>query len=274
ALQRTEAEMEKAFASYRFDFAAQAIYDFVWNEYCDWYLELSKPVLWDESAAAAQKKGTRRTLIRVLEAALRLLHPLMPFITEEIWQRVAKSAGRDGATIMLQRYPSCNQTRIDAAAESDIAWLKAVILGVRNIRGEMNISPAQEIPLLLRNGNAEDRRRSDENAAFLKKLAKLSAIDWIEADTGAPLAATQLAGSMELLVPMAGLIDKNAELARLNKEIDRLVTELAKLEGKLNNADFVARAPANVVLKERERLAAQQHALLQLQQQKQRIIEL
>jgi valyl-tRNA synthetase len=274
ALQRTEAEVEKAFASYRFDFAAQAIYEFVWNEYCDWYLELSKPVLWDENADPANKKGTRRTLIRVLETTLRLLHPLMPFITEEIWQRVAPLAGRSGATIMLQDYPQADTARIDNAAEADIGWLKAVILGVRNIRGEMNISPAQEIPLLLRNGDSEDRRRSAANATFLRKLAKIASIDWLEADATAPLAATQLAGSMELLVPMAGLIDKNAELARLNKEIDKLGKELEKLESKLANGDFTARAPAEVVVKEREKTVALQTSLVQLKSQQQAIAAL
>jgi valyl-tRNA synthetase len=279
ALQRTEAEVEKAFASYRFDFAAQAIYEFVWNEYCDWYLELSKPVLWDENADPALKKGTRRTLIRVLETTLRLLHPLMPFITEEIWQRVAPLAGRPttgpgGATIMLQDFPRANESRIDVQAESDIAWLKAVILGVRNIRGEMNISPAVEIPLLLRNGDAEDRRRSETNATFLKKLAKLAAIGWLEPGAEAPLAATQLAGSIELLVPMAGLIDKDAELARLTREIDKLAKELEKLETKLGNAAFTDRAPADVVAKEREKAVALQTALGQLQGQRDAIAAL
>jgi len=279
ALQRTEAEMEKAFASYRLDFAAQTIYEFVWNDYCDWYLELSKPVLWDENAPAAQKKGTRRTLIRVLEATLRLLHPLMPFITEEIWQRVAPLTGRSlekngGNTIMLQPYPLANETRIDVIAEQDIAWLQAVILGVRNIRGEMNISPAQEIPLLLREGDDEDRRRTTENATFLKKLAKLSSIEWLSADQEPPAAATQLAGTMQLLVPMAGLIDKNAELARLAKEVDKIEKDTERLRSKLGNADFVARAPADVVAKEQERLAAQLHALEQLRQQQQTIAAL
>ncbi|MFT3930436.1 MAG: valine--tRNA ligase [Spongiibacteraceae bacterium] len=274
SLQRTEAEMEKAFASYRLDFAAQTIYDFVWNEYCDWYLELSKPVLWDANATAAQKAGTRRTLIRVLEATLRLLHPLMPFVTEEIWQRVAPLTGSNGKTIMLQDYPRVNESRIDVAAETDIAWLKAVILGVRNIRGEMNISPAKEIALLLRNGDAEDRRRSNENAAFLKKLAKLSSIEWLDASVEPPPAATQLAGAMELLVPMAGLIDKGAELARLNKEIDKLAQDISKLDTKLSNPGFTDKAPAEVVAKERERLAAQRQALAQLQEQQQRIATL
>jgi valyl-tRNA synthetase len=278
-LQRVEAEMEKAYAGYRLDFAAQTIYEFVWNDYCDWYLELSKPVLWDENAAAAAKKGTRRTLIRVLETTLRLLHPLMPFITEEIWQRAAPLAGRSLAgngrdTIMLQPYPLFNETRIDTRAEADIGWLQTVILGVRNIRGEMNISPAKEIPLLLRNGDTEDQRRATENDAFLKKLAKLSEIRWLDAGSEAPPAATQLAGTMQLLVPMADLIDKDAELARLGKEIEKISKEVAKLEGKLGNADFTARAPADVVAKEREKLEAQQAALSQLHRQRETIAAL
>jgi valyl-tRNA synthetase len=266
-LQHVEVEMEKAYAGYRLDFAAQTIYEFVWNDYCDWYLELSKPVLWDENASAAAKKGTRRTLIRVLETTLRLLHPLMPFITEEIWQLAAPLTGRTGDTIMLQPYPLYNESRVDVSAEADIKWLQAVILGVRNIRGEMNISPAKEIPLLLRNGDAEDQRRASENETFLKKLAKLSEIRWLDSGSEAPPAATQLAGNMQLLVPMADLIDKNAELARLTKEIEKIEKELAKLEGKLNNADFTARAPADVVAKERDKLEVQNAALAQLHQQ-------
>jgi valyl-tRNA synthetase len=268
SLQRTEAEMEKAFASYRLDFASQTIYEFVWNDYCDWYLELSKPVLWDENASAAAKKGTRRTLIRVLEATLRLLHPLMPFITEEIWQLAAPLAGRSGATIMLQDYPQLNESRIDTEAETDIAWLKLVIEGIRTIRGEMKISDKKEIPLFLRNGDAEDQRRATDNSAFLKKLAKLSEITWLEAGSEAPAAATQLAGSMQLLVPMADLIDKNAELARLGKEIEKLEKAQASLQAKLGNSDFTARAPAEVVAKEREKLDAQQAALTQLHEQR------
>jgi valyl-tRNA synthetase len=273
-LQRTELEVGKALDGYRFDHAAQALYEFVWNEYCDWYLELSKPVLYDDNASIAAKKGTRRTLIRVLEAALRLLHPMMPFITEEIWQRVAPLAGRSGASIMLQPYPIADQGRVSVTAEADIDWLKAVILGVRNIRGEMNIAPGREIPLLLRNGDDDDRRRCVDNETFLKKLAKLSAIRWLEAGEEAPMSATQLAGAMELLVPMADLIDKSAEAARLGREIDKLAKEIERLETKLGNEGFVAKAPADVVAKERERCAAQRLALQQLEQQRERILAL
>ncbi len=278
-LQRTEEEVAKALDGFRFDLAAQALYEFVWNEYCDWYLELSKPVLWDDNASAEAKKGTRRTLIRVLETTLRLLHPMMPFITEEIWQRVAPLAGHpvsqeQGESLMLQRYPVANAERIDAAAEADIEWLKRVIEAVRNIRGEMNIAPGREIALLLRNGDGDDRRRSEENSTFLKKLAKLSEIRWLDDGAEAPLSATQLAGAMELLVPMAGLIDKDAELARLTKEVDRIAKDIERIEGKLNNPGFAAKAPADVVAKEREKCDAQRLALQQLQQQRDRIAAL
>jgi valyl-tRNA synthetase len=267
-LQETEREVEKAIAAYRFDLASQAIYEFIWNEYCDWYLELSKPILWDDSASSARKTGTRRTLIMVLEAALRMVHPLMPFISEEIWQRVAPLAGCQGDTIMLQPYPRCDDKKIDTAASADIEWLQGVIVGVRNIRGEMNIPPGKELNVLLRNGNDKDKNRLEENSQYLKKLAKLSDIRFLSPDETAPVASTSLVGDLEILVPMAGLIDTDAELARLSKEIDKLENDLSRIEGKLGNSSFVDKAPAEVVAKEREKLAGQQQALKKLQQQK------
>ncbi len=237
-LQHTEQEVAKALEQYRFDLAAQALYEFIWNEYCDWYLELSKPVLWDDNSPAALKKGTRRTLIRVLETTLRLLHPFMPFITEEIWQRVAPLAGKQGPTIMLQPYPEINPDYIDPQADTDIEWVKGVIVGVRNIRGEMNISPAKSIPLLIKNGDSEDQRRLDDNQQFLTTLAKLESVTWLEAGSDAPMAATSLVGNMEMLVPMAGLIDTEAETARLGKEIEKLQKDLARIDGKLNNPNL------------------------------------
>src|SRR5690554_286242 len=191
SLQRTEQTVIKHLDEYRFDLAAQTLYDFIWNQYCDWYLELSKPVLWDESEGetdeekerlAALRRGTRGTLVRVLEAILRLAHPLMPFITEEIWQQIKSLAGKDGDTIMLQSYPKPVAELIDEAAEADIEWLKEVIVSVRNIRGEMNIGPGKELELLLHNGSDEDFRRVQENYVALTKLAKLSEIKWLEAD--------------------------------------------------------------------------------------------
>ncbi|TDG12070.1 valine--tRNA ligase [Seongchinamella unica] len=270
-LQETEADVARAFASYRFDLASQALYEFIWNEYCDWYLELSKPVLWDENASPEAKRGTRRTLIRVLETWLRLLHPMMPFITEEIWQTVAPLAGKSGETIMLQPYPVADPGAMDSAANADIEWLKGVIVGIRNIRGEMNIPPGKELTVLMKNGSDEDQRRLTENAPFLKKLARLKEVTWLAATDEAPVAATALVGELEILVPMAGLIDKDAELARLAKEVDRLEQELKRVQGKLSNSAFVDKAPAAVVEKEREKMQAQEQALQQLQEQERRI---
>lgn len=273
-LQRTEAEVTRQLDQFRFDLAAQALYEFIWNQYCDWYLELSKPVLWDENAPVERQRGTRRTLVRVLEVALRLAHPFMPFITEEIWQRIAPLAGIQGKTIMLQPWPVANEERIDPAAEDDIEWLKELMLGTRNIRGEMNIGPGKPLPIFLKNVSAEDQRRLTENEALLKKLARLESITVLAAGEEAPLSATALVGEMEVLVPMAGLIDKAAELARLDKEILRLQGEVQRVGGKLSNAGFVDKAPAEVIDKERAKLAEAEQALGKLAEQHARIASL
>lgn len=273
-LQETETDVARAIANYRLDHAAQSLYDFIWNEYCNWYLELSKPVLWDENASLTAKRGTRRTLIRVLETCMRLLHPFMPFITEEIWQTIAPLAGKSGDTVMLQPYPVGNDKAIDTAANADIEWLKGVIVGIRNIRGEMNISPAIALPVLFKNGDEQDRGRLDENRQFLEKLAKLETIQWLESDDEVPVSSAALVGNLEILVPMAGLIDQEAELARLEKERDKTEKEISRLNGKLSNASFVAKAPAEVVAKEQEKLQALEQALLKLQEQEQRIRQL
>ncbi|WP_237067413.1 valine--tRNA ligase [Microbulbifer guangxiensis] len=273
-LQRTEKAVREAMDNYRFDLASQALYDFIWAEYCSWYLELSKPVLWDDAASPAVKKGTRRTLIRVLETVLRLAHPMMPFITEEIWQKVKDLAGQSGDTIMLQSYPEADEHRIDTEAEAAIAALKQVIEGVRNIRGEMKISPATKIPLILRGGSAEDRQNLDNARALMIKLASLESVSWLNTGESAPASATALAGDVELLVPMAGLIDVAAESARLQKEIDKLGKELSRVEGKLKNPKFVDKAPEAVVEKERGKLAELQSAQDRLQQQLEEISKL
>lgn len=273
-LQRTEAEVTRQLEQFRFDLASQALYEFIWNQYCDWYLELSKPVLWDENAPVERARGTRRTLVRVLEVALRLAHPFMPFITEEIWQRIAPLAGIDGKTIMLQPWPVANEARIDAAAEGDIEWLKELMVGLRNIRAEMNIGPGKPLPLFLKNANADDQRRLQENEALLKKLAKVESFTVLGDADEAPLSATALVGDLQVLVPMAGLIDKDAELARLNKEIQRLQGEVQRVGGKLSNTAFVDKAPPAVIEKERAKLAESEQALANFTEQHARIAAL
>ncbi|NRH26397.1 valine--tRNA ligase [Pseudomonas sp. MS19] len=273
-LQRTEAAVTRHLDAFRFDLAASALYEFIWDEYCAWYLELVKPVLWDENAPIERQRGTRRTLIRVLEVALRLAHPFMPFITEEIWQRIKAQAGASGDTIMLQAWPVANEARIDAAAEGDIEWVKALMLGLRQIRGEMNISMAKRIDIILKNANSEDQRRLQENAPLLNKLAKLESVTILAAGDEPPMSATALVGDMEVLVPMAGLIDKAAELGRLDKEIQRLEGEVKRVGGKLGNAGFVDKAPAEVIEKERAKLAEAEQALGKLAEQRARIASL
>ena len=273
-LQKVESQVTKAMDEYRFDHASQALYEFVWNEYCDWYLELSKPVLWDENATAEAKRGTRRTLVRVLETILRLAHPMMPYITEEIWQRVAPLAGvfmGEDASIMLQSWPEIDESKIDDQASLDIEWLKGVIIAVRNIRAEMNIAPGKPLDVMLTKGKPEDIERLESNRHFLSKLAKLESVSWLENPNDAPLCATQLVGDMEVLVPMADLIDKDAELARLAKEIEKQDKFIGGIEKKLGNDGFIAKAPVAVVEKERGKLAEFQATKQLLEEQKVKI---
>lgn len=266
-LQQTLKKVEDNIAVYRFDLVSQAIYDFFWNEYCDWYLELSKPVLWDDKASEAQKNATRYTLLNVLEQSLRMLHPLMPFITEEIWQKAAPLLGLAGDTIMLQPYPATDSASIDTAVDREIEWLKGVIIAIRNIRGELNISPAKNITVLLARGTEEDQGFLAANTQYLIKLAKLESVSWLDGEDTAPPASMQVVGEMEVLVPLAGLVDIDAELGRLDKEKDKLEKEIARLNGKLGNARFVENAPAEVVAGEREKLSNAENTLNQLLEQ-------
>ncbi|MDP9941317.1 valine--tRNA ligase [Ectopseudomonas alcaliphila] len=274
ALQRTEADVTRHLDAFRFDLAAQTLYEFIWDEYCAWYLELVKPVLWDENAPIERQRGTRRTLVRVLEVILRLAHPFMPFITEEIWQRIKAQAGVQGETLMLQPWPVANESRIDAAAEGDIEWVKQLMLGVRQIRGEMKISMAKRIDIIVANAGAEDLRRLADFEPLLSKLAKLESVRVLAAGEEAPMSATTLVGEMEVLVPMAGLIDKDAELARLDKEVARLEGEVKRVGGKLANEGFVAKAPAEVLEKERAKLAEAEQALAKMVEQRGKIAAL
>ncbi|MBP8926141.1 MAG: valine--tRNA ligase [Pseudomonadales bacterium] len=252
-LQQVSAEVERSLGLFRFDLAAQAIHEFTWNDYCDWYLEFSKPLLATAETEPRLARGTRRTLLGVLETLLRLAHPFIPFITEEIWQRVAPVAGVSGATIMLADYPGADPALLDTEATADVAWLQQVIVAVRNIRGELGIAPGKRLSLWLRNGSAGDRARHATHGALLHALARLSDSGWLE-DDNAPPAATQVVGQLELLVPLAGLIDVEAERSRLGREDEKLGREIARLEARLANQGFVAKAPAEVVAKERARL--------------------
>ncbi len=268
-LQQTEQEVTKAFDQYRFDHAAQAIYEFTWNEYCDWYLELSKPVLQSADSNAAALRGTRHTLASVLETLLRLAHPIMPYITEEIWQRISPLIGIEEDTLMLQKFPQADNNKVDIAAINEMEWVKQFILGVRKIRSGMDIAPSKALPVLLQNASNEDQQFLASNALFLQRLAKLASITLAGEET--PESATALVGNMKVLIPLAGLIDKDAELTRLNKEIEKLEKTVKAIESKLSNEKFVARAPADVVEKEKDKAKAAQNALGNLQEQKQRI---
>jgi valyl-tRNA synthetase len=261
------AQVDGALKEYRFDFAATALYEFTWYEFCDWYLELTKPVLQGENTTEAQKRGTRRTLVTVLEALLRALHPLMPFITEEIWQRVIPlvaplAAGADGRAstsrtelLMQARYPASTGYAADAEAEAEVAWMKQFILAVRQVRGEMDIAPSRKIPLLLQNAGDRERALVQKHFAYLSRLAGLEAITPLAAGEAAPESATAMLGDLTLLMPMAGLIDPKAEGERLGKRIAKNESDIGKLTAKLGNANFVRNAPPDVVAADQARLA-------------------
>ncbi len=266
-LQKTKRAVAEAFESYRFDHAAQAIYEFTWNEYCDWYLELCKPVLNDDNASEAAKRGTRRTLVRVLENLLRLAHPIMPFITEEIWQRAAPLAGVEGETIMNRPFPTLRQSLVDEAAETEMAWVMQFILGIRKIKGEMNIAPAKPVPVYLANASDDDKLLAQKHRHFLDFLARTESIEVLAQDDHGPESATALVGEMKVLIPLAGLIDKDAEIKRLEKEIARLQGEVDRIGKKLGNPSFVDKAPEAVVQKERDKQAEARKALESLQAQ-------
>lgn len=270
-LQRTIGKVHHYFETYRFDLLANTIYEFVWYEYCDWYLELSKPILQDELALSAMKRGTRRTLIHVLDHILKLLHPLMPFITEEIWQRTTKFANENGSSIMLSSYPQVNEELVNDAVEEELDWLKSVIQAIRTIRSEMSISPAKQIPLKIRNSTPELQLRVEKYKQTLKALSRVTDVHFLASDEIVPVSATAVLGNVELLIPMADLIDKEAELSRLSKEVAKLDKDIDLAQGKLNNPKFADKAPAEIIAKEQEKLSQALLSKDKLMQHKARI---
>lgn len=263
-LQTTIEETRKQLDSYRFDLTAHALYEFVWLEFCDWYLELSKPVLASDNAR--EKLGTRKTLINTLNSILILLHPIMPFITEEIWQQLKNYHPTAVPSLMLEKFPVANSTLISSEIETEVEWLKQVILGIRNIRGEMNISPSKQFTVLIHKASIEDKQRFENNKSFLMTLGKLASIETLDADAPLPAAATALVNQMELLIPLHGLVDVALESTRLNKEIEKFEKDAIRYRAKLENPKFVDHAPTAVVEEEKQRLSDAESAITKLKQ--------
>jgi valyl-tRNA synthetase len=253
--------------NYRLDLAAQALYEFTWQEFCDWYLELSKPVLQSDDSSEQEKRGTRKTLVEVLETLLRLLHPLMPFITEETWLQVAPRAGVEGDTIMRQAFPEASPANRDDDAEAELEWVMRFILGIRQIRGEMDISPGKPLPVVLENASEGEATMANKHASLLRRVGRVESITRLKEGEKAPASATALLGEMRLLVPMQGLIDVEAERQRLGKQKEKLLTDLDRCRNKLANANFVNNAPAEVVTEENRRAADFQSQISQLDEQ-------
>jgi valyl-tRNA synthetase len=267
-LHNTLKQVENSMAHYRFDHVSQSLYEFFWNDYCDWYLEFSKPVLWDDKASEERKRGTYFTLISVLEAALRMLHPFMPFITEEIWQRAAPLLGDHKVSIMLSSYPQV--TDFEAASpevNASIERVQALIGATRTLRSDMNLNPGQSLPAVLYSEQTSAVQAVQANESLLIKLAKLESISWAETKSDIPASASLIAGDIELCIPLAGLIDVDKEVARITKRVDQLTQEITRIDGKLGNPNFADKAPAEVVAKEKEKLDAYQNELGKMQEQ-------
>ena len=273
-LQQTIKTVHESFANFRFDLASQALYEFTWNQFCDWYLELTKPILF--KGTEAQQRGTRYTLVSTLETLLRLMHPIMPFITETIWQRVVPltSFNKNGDSIMIQSFPQYDQALVNQTALDDLEWLKQLILAIRNIRGEMDIAPSKPLPILLKNVSERNQRRLKDNEQFLNALAKLESIQILTDKDIEPASATAVIGEMTVLIPMAGLIDKAAEITRLSKAIEKLEKDVERTRSKLSNENFVSKAPEEVITKEKEKLNEAENTLNQMIEQKAQIAAL
>ncbi len=266
-LQGTKTKVEKHLKDYRLDLMSQELYEFVWGDYCDWYLELSKPLLADEKT----KAGTQATLIKVLNEMVTLLHPIIPFITEEIFEQCNTILDKDNQSLITQAYPQVESQLISEQSEMEIKWLQTFILGIRQIRGEMNIPPNKPLNCFVQNFNKTDEVYLNKYINILNTLSKMATIDKLATNDEAPESATALVGEMKILIPLAGLIDKEQEAARLNKEIEKLEKQKMVSEGKLNNKKFVSSAPEAIVNTEKERLASTESAITDLSEQLKKI---
>ena len=262
-------QVRDGFESYRFDYVASSLYDFTWNEFCDWYLELTKPVLAGPGVPEAARESTRRTLVEVFETLLRFLHPIMPFVTEDLWRRVAPAAGIEGETVMLQPWPEPGEA--DPAAEAEVEWIKTFVLAVRHVRGEVELAPGRRVAVCLQGGDALDAERVDAHRELLESLARLEGFTWLDPDAPAPPGAAAFAGALKILLPFEGTVDLAAERARLEREIEKRERDLGQVEAKLANEAFVTRAPAPVVEKQRERAEELGRAVGRLRDQVERL---
>ena len=270
SLQRTKISVEKHLSDYRLDLMSQTLYEFVWHDYCDWYLELSKPLLDNKST----KSGCEATLIKVLSEILTLLHPIIPFITEEIFEQCRNLNNDKSERLISKPYPKIDETLISYESESEISWLQEFILGIRQIRGEMNISPGKLLPCFIQNLNSSDETYIKNNLSMISTLAKLKNIQQLSENDSAPDSATALAGEMKILIPLAGIVNKDQEILRLNKEIEKLIKHQQQLSGKLNNKKFISKAPKAVVEKEQSKLSSVEKALGDLELQLKKISSL
>ncbi|MFW0039212.1 MAG: valine--tRNA ligase [Coxiella endosymbiont of Dermacentor silvarum] len=266
-LQRTVKEARKALDRYRFDLLAQILYEFVWSEYCDWYTEFVKCVFYNKHTKPSQQRGTRITLLEILETLLRLLHPIMPFITEEIWHMVAPLVEKNGNSIMIEPYPEFNKFELDSKVNSEIERLKNIITAIRTLRAEIDISPAKTIIVIFSKGKENDKKHLRENERYIKSLGKISQWRWADADELLPLSATNIVGNLEIHIPLSGLIHKKTELARLKKEINKLERKEENSLKKLDNPNYIEKAPKEIVEREYLLLEAIQKTLRKLRLQ-------
>ena len=269
-LQHTKIAVEKHLSDYRLDLMSQTLYEFVWHDYCDWYLELSKPLLDNKET----RPGCEATLIKVLSETLTLLHPIIPFITEEIFEQCRSLNNVKSERLITKPFPEIDETLISKKSESEIAWLQEFILGIRQIRGEMNIAPGKPLPCFIQNLKTSDKAYIKNNLSIITTLAKLENIKQLSENDSAPESATALVGEMKILIPLAGIVDKEQEILRLNKEIDKLIKHQQQLLGKLNNKKFIYGAPKVVVEKEQSKLSSVEKALRDLELQLKKISSL